>query len=397
MKSTVDMRKIILEFVKNETNYFKDTDNLAMIEIGDGNVNYIYRLYNEDQSMIIKFSDDHVRSNANRKLSSSRNKIEYNILKKQGELSGGLVPKLYGFSEEKKLIAMEDLTGYKVLRIALEKKMIFPSFGNSMAKFLYDTLFKTTDLVSDSKTKKNAVSELVNYDMCEISERLVFTEPYLNQQGLNSFAEENRRYVEENIYNNKKLHSEVAKLKLNFMTSSESMIHGDLHSGSIFINDEGIKVFDPEFAFYGPMGYDIGNIVASLLITAMIDDFENHNKVSDFSKWLKKSVIEIIEGFINIYNEDYEKNVMTPMFNNDEFKSFYLSKILCETAGYAGTEILRRTIGVAKVLDIDRVKKEPNYNVIEKRLIDIALELITNRNNLTSLEDYRKLIINEVK
>lgn len=397
MKSTVDMRKIILDFVKNETNYFKDTDNLAMIEIGDGNVNYIYRLYNEDQSMIIKFSDDHVRSNANRKLSSSRNKIEYNILKKQGELSGGLVPKLYGFSEEKKLIAMEDLTGYKVLRIALEKKMIFPNFGNSMAKFLYDTLFKTTDLVSDSKTKKNAVSELVNYDMCEISERLVFTEPYLNQQGLNSFAEENRRYVEENIYNNKKLHSEVAKLKLNFMTSSESMIHGDLHSGSIFINDEGIKVFDPEFAFYGPMGYDIGNIVASLLITAMIDDFENHNKVSDFSKWLKKSVIEIIEGFINIYNEDYEKNVMTPMFNNDEFKSFYLSKILCETAGYAGTEILRRTIGVAKVLDIDRVKTEPDYNVIEKRLIDIALELITNRNNLTSLEDYRKLIINEVK
>ena len=29
----------------------------------------------------------------------------------------------------------------------------------------------------------------------------------------------------------------------------------DLHTGSIFINDDTTMVFDPEFCFYGPMGY----------------------------------------------------------------------------------------------------------------------------------------------
>ena len=27
---------------------------------------------------------------------------------------------------------------------------------------------------------------------------------------------------------------------------------------------EGTKVIDPEFAFYGPMGYDIGNVIGNL-------------------------------------------------------------------------------------------------------------------------------------
>ena len=39
----------------------------------------------------------------------------------------------------------------------------------------------------------------------------------------------------------------------------KSLIHGDLHTGSIFINEESTKVFDPEFCFYGPMGYVKGN------------------------------------------------------------------------------------------------------------------------------------------
>lgn len=48
------------------------------------------------------------------------------------------------------------------------------------------------------------------------------------------------------------------------MNNAQALIHGDLHSGSIFINEKGIKVIDPEFAFYGPMGYDIGNVIGNL-------------------------------------------------------------------------------------------------------------------------------------
>ena len=70
--------------------------------------------------------------------------------------------------------------------------------------------------------------------------------------------------MREHLYEDEALHAEVAALRNGFMNNAQALIHGDLHSGSIFANEQGIKVIDPEFAFYGPMGYDIGNVIGNL-------------------------------------------------------------------------------------------------------------------------------------
>lgn len=62
------------------------------------------------------------------------------------------------------------------------------------------------------------------------------------------------------------LHFEVALLRHAFLTKAQSLLHGDLHTGSIFITKESTKVIDPEFAYYGPMGFDIGAVIANLLL-----------------------------------------------------------------------------------------------------------------------------------
>ena len=54
---------------------------------------------------------------------------------------------------------------------------------------------------------------------------------------------------------------EVAKLKEGFLTHAQALIHGDLHTGSIMVTEEDTKVIDPEFAFYGPIGFDIGAVI----------------------------------------------------------------------------------------------------------------------------------------
>ncbi len=47
---------------------------------------------------------------------------------------------------------------------------------------------------------------------------------------------------------------------------AQALIHGDLHTGSIMVNEQDTKVIDPEFAFYGPMGFDVGTLLANLLL-----------------------------------------------------------------------------------------------------------------------------------
>ena len=39
---------------------------------------------------------------------------------------------------------------------------------------------------------------------------------------------------------------EVAKLKFDFMTHAQALIHGDLHTGSIFIKEDSTKVIDAD-------------------------------------------------------------------------------------------------------------------------------------------------------
>src|SRR5699024_2179405 len=131
--------------------------------------------------------DSFIRGSDTRKLSTKRSLIEYQILKKQFDLTNGKTVEVYAYDPDINCIVMEDASDYQVLREEMKKGKVYPNFAFNIAEFLYETLFKTTDIVLPSEEKKKLVGEYVNIDMCEISERLVFTEPYLNKQHLNNF------------------------------------------------------------------------------------------------------------------------------------------------------------------------------------------------------------------
>jgi 5-methylthioribose kinase len=74
------------------------------------------------------------------------------------------------------------------------------------------------------------------------------------------------------------------------MTTTQALIHGDLHTGSIFINENSLKVIDPEFAFYGPMGYDVGNIIANLIFAWANAEatMQIRQERTSFKNWIEK-------------------------------------------------------------------------------------------------------------
>lgn len=390
LKVTIDN---IMKVASEEVSILKNSKDLTITEVGDGNVNYIFRIKDEEAnvSVIAKYADEFIRDSETRKLSTKRSEIEYLILDVQNKLAPNTVPEVYYFDKQSKCIYMEDLVNHQTMRDALKERQTFPHFSRKIANFLYRTLFKTTDIVMDSKEKKERVANLVNVDMCEISERLVFTEPYNNFQGKNSYHPDNEKLVQETLYNNEALLKEVAILKNNFKNNAQSMIHGDLHSGSIFINKESIKVFDPEFSFYGPMGYDIGNIIGNLTINYIIAKKTSEDNA--FINWLEVSVPTIIDAFIEVYNENYDHDVTDPMMQNESFKETYLQSIINDTFGYAGTELIRRTVGAFKVMELDEVKGTAYQRELESELIQIGENLILNRNQFKNGTDFLNTIL----
>ena len=104
-----------------------------------------------------------------------------------------------------------------------------------------------------------------NTELCRITEDLVFTDPW--------------RVAEANRWTSPQLDATAAAVradgpwkraaqeyKLKFLGEAQALIHGDLHSGSIMVTEAETYAIDPEFAFYGPMGFDVGALLGNLYL-----------------------------------------------------------------------------------------------------------------------------------
>src|SRR5699024_3495126 len=160
--------------------------------------------------------------------------------------------------------------------------------------------------------------DFTNPDMCDISEDLVFTEPYYDYKNRNNVSPGLEDFVRENLYENMDLQKEVLILKDKFQNQSQTLVHGYLHSGSIFVNEKGINIIDSEFAFYGPIGYDYGNIWGNLvfpLARAYV-----LGKDSTYIEKLRWLLAETIDKSIKKTYLAYDKFVSFPYFKNQSFK-----------------------------------------------------------------------------
>lgn len=385
--------KEIIPYVKETLDIFPKDADLKAEEIGDGNINYVFRVWDEgtNKSIVVKQADTLLRSSG-RPLDVDRNRIEAEVLMLQWKLSSGLTPEIYNYDPIMCTIAMEDVSDHKNLRLALLDNEIFPYFADHISSFIVDTLLPTTDLVMDSGEKKDNVARYINKDLCKISEDLVFTEPYIDYKGRNIVLEENIDFVTREIYNDRELILEAGKLKNNFMNNAQALVHGDLHSGSIFLNKESTKVLDPEFAFYGPIGYDLGNVVGNLFFAwanaYMTKDFE---EVKEFIEWLEKTIEDIVDLFKEKFIKLYREIVTDVMAKEEDYMYWYLNSVLSDTAGSAGLEIIRRVVGDSKVLDITSIEDVDTRVKAERLLLLSGKEFIKSRESIKSGKDYTRI------
>ncbi|MFV0379250.1 MAG: S-methyl-5-thioribose kinase [Anaerorhabdus sp.] len=360
---------------------FQTKENLESLEIGDGNINYVFKVYDtvSNKSLIVKQADKLLRS-SQRPFNMHRNKIEYDILNLNQTLVEKLVPKMYFYHEKMYAMVMEDVSRCKNLRKQLMDGKCFNHLADSISSYIAKTTIVMSDLVLASDIKKENVKKFTNIDCCDISEDLVFTEPYNNYKNRNIIKKENLEFVKENIYDNKKLRVEVGILRNKYMNNSQSLIHGDLHSGSIFIIDNELKVIDPEFAFYGPIGYDIGNVIGNLYFSLFYTMY-NHPERKEFITWIQKEIVDIYDLCKNKLRSEMDEHIDNSVYN-DDFQNIYLDEIMSDTLGYAGCEMIRRVVGDSKVEEISSIDNV----LMEQDIILQAIKLILNRNEINKKE-----------
>ncbi|MDR0550538.1 MAG: S-methyl-5-thioribose kinase [Spirochaetaceae bacterium] len=375
-------------YIRNQMpDYFPRDARLAVKEIGDGNLNYVFRVVEEGtgKSIIVKQAGEQLRISAEMRITTDRNRIESEILLIQHKYAPGLVPKIFKYDTVMCACIMEDLSDHRLMRYALMKHEVFPKFAEDITTYMVNTLLNTTDVVMEHKAKKELVKSFINPELCEITEDLVYTEPYNDAKGRNIVTPENLEFVKKELYTDTALHLEIAKLKFDFMNNAQALLHGDLHTGSIFVKPDSTKIFDPEFAFYGPMGYDIGNVIANLFFAWDNGDAAGN---AEFCNWTLKTAVEVIDLFKAKFLAEYKKKASDIMAKTEGFAEYYLDTIIADTAAGAGTELIRRTVGMAQVKDVTTIADRAKRIRAERINIHCAKDLIMNRAKFKTGADF---------
>lgn len=377
--------------------FFPVDARLSCREIGDGNLNLVFHITDSvsGKSLIMKQALPYAKVvGESWPLTLDRARIESEKLIIEGKLAPGLVPVVYKYDPELALTIMEDLSDHIIMRQGLINGTRYPKFADHISTFMARTLFFTSDLGMNQQDKKNQLKSFINPELCKITEDLIFDDPYTNSSN-NSFDEAIRDAAEA-LWNDGELHLEVAILRDKFLTSAQALLHGDLHTGSIFITPESTKVIDPEFAYYGPIGFDIGAVIANLLLNYAGQGhwIQDEGQRSEFRQYLLAAVEEIWTQFDAKFRALWEEHVVDRIASSAPgYRDYYMNRLLQDSAGFAGAKMVRRIVGLAHVADIDRIPDDAARERAQRLALKIGTALIRNNRRIGSIKEVLDTVI----
>ncbi|MGA7777357.1 MAG: S-methyl-5-thioribose kinase [Paraburkholderia sp.] len=387
-----------------------DDSELEVVEVGDGNLNYVYFVSNvqvPQQSVVVKQAPPFLRL-VGEAWPLTRQRMEHEVaaLRRFGALCPQHVPQVYHADSELFLVVMQRLASHRILRRGLIDGIVYPKLAGHMATYLARTLFYGSDLFLDAEAKKEAARAGINSELCKITEELVFTFPFEGHPS-NVYSEALPKAAIERLRHHVPLRVAVAQMKWAFMNHAETLLHGDLHTGSIMVNQDESYVIDPEFAFYGPMGFDVGALLANFLLAFFSREWHGRVDGADprpYQSWLLKQVVEVWNGFAAQFLGLWREHENTGGANSwhfigddpshecaEAFRAAFIRRLFADTLGFTGCKMIRRIVGMAKVADITSIPDAAARAAIEVRCLQFAETLLVQREALMGIEEVVEL------
>ncbi|MFF7165844.1 S-methyl-5-thioribose kinase [Streptomyces sp. NPDC008086] len=370
-----------------ERGHWDDVGDIRVREVSDGNMNRVFLASSADgtRSLAVKQALPWVRvAGPSWPMSPDRADAEARAYDQVAKVAPDKIPTVHGYDPENHALVMEDMSDLEVLRTRLNAGEPYgPHTSARIGEFVAQFSFATSDFGMPSAERKTLIAASVSPELCKITEDVVLSEPYIEHEHnhwhprLDDLAAEFRADT--------RLRTEVADLRHTFMTSAQALLHGDLHTGSIMVGERAgthvVRVFDPEFSFVGPVGYDLGLYWANALVSE--ERARALGTLSDHGEQLRLSW----DAFEAEFRRLWPTRVDT--FFDDAYLDRFLRRVWTESLGYAGTEIVRRIIGFAHLTDLTTLEDPVPAS---RRALLMGRELIVRRAELNDPNDARAVV-----
>ncbi|MEK0083271.1 S-methyl-5-thioribose kinase [Benzoatithermus flavus] len=370
-----------------------DPESWRVSEVGDGNLNLVFIVEGPDGDICVKQALPYVRLvGESWPLDLKRAWFEHQAAVIQSRHAPRQIPEVLHYDEKLYLFVMERCHPHVIMRRGMIEGVVYPTFAEQIAEYLAKTLYFTSDMALPAAEKKEIVAAFCgNTELCKITEDLIFTDPYMicdRNRWTSPQLDDAARTIREDA----ELKRAVSALKLKFMSETQALLHGDLHTGSIMVTEDDTKVIDPEFAFVGPMGFDVGKLIGNLLMSFFSQ--RGHEcrpgEREAYRRWILATAEQVWSGFEKRFVElwtSYPTGDAYPraLFDGSEGRASlriaqaaYMRRLFEDALGYAGTSMIRRTLGLAHNADMERIADPDLRASCERRNLELARDLIVN-------------------
>ncbi|MDQ9128304.1 S-methyl-5-thioribose kinase [Serratia fonticola] len=357
-------------------------------EIGDGNLNLVFKIRDADgvSRVVVKQALPYVRCvGESWPLTLDRARIEAETLLIHGALCPRHTVQVLHHDPELAVMVQEDLSDHHIWRSELVKGRYYPLAAGQLAEYLAQTLFHTSDFYQTAQLKKAEVSRFSNPELCQITEDLFFSDPYQDHER-NQFDEALLPQVLA-LRDDAALKLAVAGLKHRFLSKAEALLHGDIHSGSIFVAEGKLKAIDAEFGFYGPIGFDIGTALGNLLLNycGLPGLFGPRDAAAGREQRLQ-DVRELWLIFADRFLALCHQHSRDATLALPGYAEQFLQQVWTDAVGYCGTELIRRTIGLAHVADLDSITDAEMRAECQRNALNLGRALIVNAPHIEHID-----------
>lgn len=259
-----------------------------------------------------------------------------------------------------------------------------------MGSFLVRTLFHTSALKLDGPSfRKQVALWSRNVELCALTEQVIFTDPYaIETAPANRWTSPELDDIAAWVRTHAPLKLAAAHFKSKFLSSTEALLHADLHTGFIMAMPGSTKVIDPEFVFCGPMGFDVGAVLANLLLNFFAQEGLGNGE------GYAASVLAMADGvwqrFSSLFLELWEAHsasdkassgALYPLSVHGEdglrvVRQQYMQRLFADAVGFAGCKMVRRVVGIAHVADLDTIEDRTVRARAERRALVTGSSLI---------------------
>jgi 5-methylthioribose kinase len=279
--------------------------------VGDGNINWVRRVRGERRSWVVKQARPTLERFPEYSVSTERVVFEARYYETVAPLDrAGICPAVVRFDPEQRVLVLEDLGAAERLDAALARGADVAAAAAALGSFL--------GVVHAATRGAGLAERFSNEEMRRLHGDHIFQLPYRSNDFPLSPALRKRALA---IQRDEALVRTIDGAYARYLESAHALVHADVQPANVLLRDDGPRLLDAEIAHVGDPAFDLGQLIGHLWLSAVARADTGAARGAIRAAWSAYAVA----------------------FGSDGLTSF------SDVTRYAGIELLRRTIGAARV------------------------------------------------